>query len=131
MSPSSLHPPADPGHVIDELHAWLPEWLELTLAQKRENDQWFVLIEEYDITGTGETQEAARAQALDLLQAYLLDHFHDGTPFDETRRPIPARLKLSVRLGTATHLLAGVFGGPGAKEYKVLVSPSGFNEAIA
>jgi predicted RNase H-like HicB family nuclease len=130
MSPP-LHPPADAGPVADGLRSWLPHWLELTFAQKREDGRWFVLIEEFDITGTGDTPEDARDQALDLLDAYLIDHFRSGTPFEQTLRPIPARLRFAVRLGGHLYRLASALGRPGAKEYKVLVRPSGLNGAVA
>src|SRR5215211_6225980 len=101
--------------------------MELTLAQKCEDSRWFVLIEEFDITGMGETLEDARWDALHLLGAYLHDHFHDGTPFEQTLRPIPRRLKLKIRAETKIHQIARRVGPRGAKEYKMLVTPSALN----
>jgi hypothetical protein len=90
-----------------------------------------VLIEEFDITGMGSTREEARLDALHLLGAYLRDHFEDGTPFEQTFRPIPRRLKFEVRASTLIHRLLRALGPRGAKEYKVLVPPSALNGAAA
>lgn len=117
--------------VVDRVRAWLPEWLELTLAQKCEDGRWFVLIEDFDITGMGATLEDARRDALQLLGAYLGDHFKDGTPFDETFRHIPLRLKLEVRGGTLLHHIVRAIGPREAKEYKILVPPSALNGVCA
>lgn len=109
----------------------MPEWLEVTLAQRCDSERWSVLIEEFDITGMGSTLEDARRDAMQLLHAYLLDHFQDGTPFEETLRPIPRRLRLEVRAGTMLHRVVRALGPRGAKEYKVLVPPSALNGTAA
>ncbi|MGI8904343.1 MAG: hypothetical protein ACR2IP_11960 [Solirubrobacteraceae bacterium] len=103
---------------------WLPRWLELTFAKKREDGHWFVLIEEFDITGMGPTLDDARDEAFSLLTAYLQAHYADGSSFEETLRPIPRRLRLAIRAGTARHRLWPETMRPG--EQHALVSPKAF-----
>lgn len=128
---SSSPPYSADAPAASELRVWFPEWLELTLAQKREDDRWFVLIEEFDITGMGATIEAARTDALSLLGAYLADHWKDGIPFEQTFRPIPRRVKLEVRGGSLLHQIVHALGPRGAREYKVLVPPGALNSVCA
>ena len=84
---------------------WLPRWLELTLAKKPERGRWFVLIEEFDITGVGSTPNDALDEAISLLMAYLEAHYADGASFEDTLRPIPRRLRLIILAGVALHRL--------------------------
>ncbi len=80
------------------LETWLPDDFEFGLALKREGDQWFALVMDFDITGCGATRAAAIADAFGLLGAYLEAYFDDGADFSETLRPIPAQLRIRIRL---------------------------------
>lgn len=100
MTTATDHPHA-PAPNRDALSAWLMGLPEFTVVTKRDHDgRWFALVEEFDITGMGDSEDAALKDMLGLLSAYLLAHFEDGTPFEETRRPIPRRLKLEIRAGS-------------------------------
>jgi hypothetical protein len=117
-------------HSPAALDEWLEDWLPLTFARRRDGDRWFSLIEEFDITGMGATPREARDDALSLLSAYLHAHYEDGTPFKETLRPIPRRLKLEIRAGTLLHLVAGKGRAQSAAdEERALVPPSALNGA--
>lgn len=82
---------------------WLPHWLRLTFALRRMDERWFVLIEEFDITGVGATPEDARDEAMKLLGSYLHAHYEDGATFEQALRPIPRRLRWLIHLGTIVY----------------------------
>ena len=78
--------------------AWLDDLPEFTVATKCDSDgRWFALVEEFDITGMGGSEGAAVRDMVHLLAAYLWAHFRDGTPFAQTLRPIPTKLKFEIR----------------------------------
>lgn len=81
--------------------AWLPDEFELHIAVKREDDQWFALLLEFDITGAGTTRADAVRQSFELLTPYLQAHFEDGSTFDDALRPIPRRLRLQIGFESA------------------------------
>ena len=104
---------------------WIPGWQALHFAGQKRDGRWFVIIEEFDIAGVGDTIEDARAEALALLNAYLQAHRDDGTRFEETLRPIPRRMKIEIRLGTALHrVLGGDHAERALSEERVLVPRS-------
>ena len=86
---------------IADFDAWLPDDLALHVAVKRENDQWFALLVEFDITGCGETRAEAVRQSFDLLTCYLQEYFEEGAAFADTLRPIPAKLRLQITVESA------------------------------
>jgi hypothetical protein len=87
---------------IDEraarLEAWLPDDFEFGLALKREGEEWFALVMDFDITGCGPTRAAAVTDAFGLLGAYLEAYFEDGADFTQTLRPIPTQLRLRIKV---------------------------------
>jgi hypothetical protein len=83
------------------VEAWLPDDLDFRVATKREREQWFALAVDFDITGTGATRAAAVRQMGDLLSAYLAAYLVDGASFDEAIRPVPASMRLRMRLESA------------------------------
>lgn len=106
----------------DDFARWLPRYLDLRVAKKREGGRWFVLIANFDITGVGETSDDALDEAFSLLNAYLRAHFEDGTPFEQTLRPIPRRMRAAIHIATAISRLLPVERRP--SERHALVSPS-------
>jgi len=80
---------------------WLPDEVELRIAIKRENDQWFALQMDFDVTGCGATRGDAVRESFELLIAYLHAYFEEGAAFDETLRPIPRRLRTQIILESA------------------------------
>lgn len=103
--------------------AWLGGYLRLRIATKRENGRWFALVEEFDITGMGDTENEAVQQMFDLLGAYLWAHFADGNTFADAKRPIPLSLKLRIRLDNRIDKLRRRAGG----ENLYLVPPQALN----
>jgi hypothetical protein len=71
--------------------------LAMTVAVKREGDQWYALLQQFDITGAGDTRAAAVKEAFELLLAYLHAFYEDGAPFADALRPIPASLELRIK----------------------------------
>jgi hypothetical protein len=85
-----------PSEEIPRFAAWLPDEVELRVAVKRENDQWFALQLEFDITGCGATRAEAVRQSFELLIEYLHAHFEEGAAFADAIRPIPRRLRVQI-----------------------------------
>jgi hypothetical protein len=81
-----------------ELDAWIDEDFILRVAVKCENDQWFALLMDFDITGCGESPRAAVRDVFGLLHVYLIDYFREGVSFSDTLRPIPAGLRFRIRV---------------------------------
>lgn len=80
-----------------EFVAWLSSAsLSVTVATKREHEQWYALLPQFDITGTGATVQDAVQDALELLIAYLRAYFDDGCDFQAAVRPIPRQLKIRI-----------------------------------
>jgi len=73
--------------------AWLPDDLGLHIAVKREDEQWFALLLEFDITGCGATPGDAVAQSFELLMPYLQAYFEEGVDFEDALRPVPRALR--------------------------------------
>jgi hypothetical protein len=92
------------------------------LARRFEHGQWFVLIEEFDITGLGASPYDALDEAFSLLESHLHAHCEAGTPFEKTLRPIPRSLRLKIRAGGIVSRLLPEARRPG--ERRTLVSPS-------
>lgn len=86
---------------LNRFAGWLPDEVELRIAIKRENDQWFALQMDFDVTGCGATRGDAVRESFELLIAYLHAHFEDGAEFDDTLRPIPRRLRAQIVLESA------------------------------
>jgi hypothetical protein len=86
---------------IADFDAWLPDDLELHVALKREDSQWFALLLEFDITGCGETRAEAVRQSFELLTAYLQEYFEEGAEFGDTLRPVPGKLRLQITVESA------------------------------
>ncbi len=86
---------------IADFDAWLPDDMELHVAVKREETQWFALLLEFDITGCGETRAEAVRQSFELLTAYLQDYFGEGAEFADALRPIPSKLRLQITVESA------------------------------
>lgn len=88
---------------------WLQEAtqdFDLRVAVKYENDQWFALLTQFDITGAGDTTADAVRDALDLLFAYLRAFHAEGAPFSDALRPIPARLSARIAVESQFQRLA-------------------------
>ncbi len=81
---------------LARFQAWLPDEFEMRVAVKRENDQWFALHLEFDVTGAGDTIADAVEQSFELLVSYLCAYFEEGAAFEESLRPIPRRLRLQI-----------------------------------
>ncbi len=86
---------------IADFNAWLPDDLELHVAVKREETQWFALLLEFDITGCGDTRAEAVRQSFELLTAYLQEYFDEGANFADALRPVPAKLRLQITVESA------------------------------
>jgi hypothetical protein len=85
---------------MEAFDQWMRGLLSFRVALRREQGQWFALAEDFDITGMGESREDALRDMVGLLSAYLMAHFEDGTPFEQTLRPIPRRLRIEIRRDT-------------------------------
>jgi hypothetical protein len=80
------------------LETWLPDDFEFGLALKREGDQWFALLMDFDVTGCGQTRAAAITDAFGLLGAYLEAYFEDGADFSRSLRPISTQLRFRIKV---------------------------------
>jgi hypothetical protein len=80
---------------------WIDDDFTGHIGVKREGDQWFALLMDFDITGAGATRTEAIEQSLHLLTAYLLAFFDEGRAFKDAVRPIPARLRLRIIVESA------------------------------
>jgi hypothetical protein len=85
----------------ESLRAWVDDDFVLRVAVKCENDQWFALLMDFDITGSGESTAVAVRDAFGLLGAYLTDYYMDGASFGDTLRPIPLGLNFRIRVESA------------------------------
>lgn len=96
----------------------------LSVVWKHEHGDWFCLFEQFDITGTGDSERDAYRDALGLLVAYLSTYFHEGQPLRAALRPIPLRLKLEIRRDVIVgSVLRRVLHRPGDHESKVVILP--------
>jgi hypothetical protein len=129
MSVSQTRNPEDAAQAF---YDWLPEWFEITLATKFENERWFALVEEFDIIGMGGTEAEAKDDMLALLAAYLTSHYAQGHDFFDALRPIPLRLKVAIRRDI---LMGGIVSRiarrPAGRETKLLVPHAALNGATA
>jgi hypothetical protein len=91
---------------LARFQAWLPDEFEMRVAVKRENDQWFALHLEFDITGAGDSIADAVEQSFELLVTYLCAYFEEGASFEEALRPIPRALR--VRIGVESALASAL-----------------------
>lgn len=112
---------AELREFAETFHAWLPEWFEITLATRREGDRWFALAEEFDITGMGNSEQAAKRDMLGLLAVYLVSHFEEGHAFETTWRPIPVRLKMVIRRDQMVNRAIRLLRRPAGRETHLLV----------
>lgn len=87
-----------PDEQMAHFAAWLPDEVELHVAVKHQNGQWFALVMEFDVTGCGDTRADAVRQAFELLMAYLHAYYEDGSTFDDAIRPIPLWLRYRIAL---------------------------------
>jgi hypothetical protein len=71
------------------------------IAVKKEHGDWFALVLQFDITGTGATRHEAITEVLHLLFAYLRAYFDDGAEFAAALRPVPRSLRLRIEAETA------------------------------
>lgn len=101
--------------------AWLPEDAVFRAAIKRTGDHWYALAEEFDITGMGETPNAALREMFDLIEAYLRAFFEEGRPFDDALRPIPLKLKVGIRAQSALGSLVRGLNGRLPRERSYLL----------
>jgi len=83
---------------VARFQAWLPDDFEITVAVKREHDQWYALLMEFDIAGCAGTRAEAVRQVFELLTAYLHGYFAEGAAFEDAIRPIPRRLRTQIAL---------------------------------
>jgi hypothetical protein len=83
-------------HEFMDWLAQATEDLEVEVAVKREDGQWYALLMQFDITGAGATRHDAVRDAFSLLAAYLHAYFEDGAAFEEAVRPVPRSLKLRI-----------------------------------
>jgi hypothetical protein len=96
------HSHDDPEALDPEaMKEWVRPLMHMHVWCRKEHGQWYVLAEEFDITGMGDTEEAAYQDMLGLLAAYLSSHYADGASFEDAMRPIPAKLKRQIRMQAA------------------------------
>ncbi len=122
MSATGEHDRVQQRHAFEE---WLQDGpLDIAVAWKYEHGDWFCLIEQFDIIGTGPSERDAFRDALGLLGAYLFSFFKDGRPISDALRPIPLRLRAEIwRDVIAGGLLQRVRRKPAGHESKVVVLP--------
>jgi predicted RNase H-like HicB family nuclease len=82
------------------LREWVPEDFPWRMAIKRERGKWFALGVDFDITGHGDTIEAAVEELGELVGHYLGSYFRAGEPFEAAVRPIPRRMQMRIHLST-------------------------------
>lgn len=94
---------AEKSDAAPTQHAF-EEWLSAAiderpfeLALKREFDQWYATLIDFNITGVGPTPRAAVSDAASLMLAYLHAYFEDGCSFEDALRPVPALERLRWR----------------------------------
>ena len=93
---ATLDAPAASASAFDEWLRRETEDLVLEVALKRENDQWFALLTQFDITGVGESRTDAVRDSFALLFAYLRAYFEDGASVASALRPVPRSLRLRI-----------------------------------
>jgi hypothetical protein len=91
------------------LNAWIDDDFVLRVAVKCERGQWFALLMDFDITGTGSGPGDAVRDSFGLLGAYLEDYYEEGAVFADALRPIPKRLRARIRFeSTIAHAIRHV-----------------------
>jgi hypothetical protein len=83
------------------VEAWLPDDFDFRVATRRERGEWFAIAVDFDVTGKGPTRTSAVRQMSDLLSIYLAAYLIDGVSFEDTVRPVPARLRLRIQVESA------------------------------
>ena len=77
---------------------WLPDGASAhVFAHRCDNDvQWEAVIPEFTVAGMGLSLEAAVANAIELLDDYLVLCANDGLSFQQASRPLGRELRLAV-----------------------------------
>ncbi len=122
---------AELREFAEAFRAWLPDWLEITLATRRDGYRWFALAEEFDVTGMGDSEQAASQDMIGLLAVYLLSHFEEGHEFDQALRPIPGRLKMEIRRDQFLNRVRRLVRRPVGRETPLLIPPDALRPAAA
>lgn len=104
-----------------EFLEWVPDGAKLHIWLTPDEGHWFALVEEFDITGMGATQDEAIDDARELVDSYLMSYMRDGAPYKDALRPIPLRMRLEIKtlaiVGRVVRLLPTA--GPGAHEERI------------
>jgi hypothetical protein len=91
--------------VVDsEFRAWLGEDGAQALVS-RNHGRYYVHCIHFGIAGTGETQEAAADNVQALLSLYLQASYLSGKSFEESKKPVPAKIRLRLWM---RHLRGGI-----------------------
>ena len=89
------------------VEAWLPDDFDYRVATKRENDEWFALAVDFDVTGKGATRAAALRQMAELVAIYLAAYVVDGASFQVAVCQCAARMRLRLQLESALGRVLG------------------------
>lgn len=86
---------------------WVPDGVSVfVVARVNDDDVWESIVPEFNIAGRGASATEAVADALELLDDYLMVCAREGKTFEDARRPISARFRLSI-LSELIALMAG------------------------
>jgi hypothetical protein len=71
---------------------WLPtDLVRVVVSQK--HDQWYVVAQDFNIAGIGETKAEAERDLLRLVSTYLRSCYAANQSYEQARRPIPRRAR--------------------------------------
>lgn len=122
------------SEVVDNFMSWLLDApLDLSVYWKHQDNQWFCMFEDYDITGVGADERSSYRDAVGLLGAYLCSCFVDGLTVDQARRPVPWKLKLEIRRDLLIGgILSRLSNEPGDHEGRTVILPEqlAFNDRV-
>ena len=87
-----------------DFREWLPKGHTM-VAITEDRGRSYALFVEFNIAGTGATEEEALADASQLLTAYLQYSFMEGRSFAAARKPVPVYVRLKLRIAALTSMV--------------------------
>jgi hypothetical protein len=109
-SPRAGTAPADPhGSDVNESGSGQHASINVSVWLIRRDGQWTALAEEFNVVGMGPSSEAALRNMDELLEDYFVVVAEEGDSFENAHRPIPLRMKVSLRTRLALSMLRRLF----------------------
>ncbi len=86
-----------PSKQRDSVDEVAEDFLAINVWLILEHDQWYALVEQFDVAGVGLTPRAAIENAEELLNDYLALAASEGRSLKEAQRPISLSRKIRLR----------------------------------